>query len=101
LFNQSSKSLAFGGGITVWFFLASLLGMFGMKNMVDMGMGVAKLNVFNHLTLIGLYDVKAIGTISSETVDYTFVWKFVVLTFIAIICYGVGAVRFQRKDLPL
>lgn len=101
LFNQSSKSLAFGGGITVWFFLASLLGMFGSKDIVNMGMGVEELDVFNHLTLIGLFDVKAIGTIGSEAIDYAFVWKFAILIIIAMICYAVGAVRFQKKDLPL
>lgn len=42
-FNRSRSSMAFGGGITVWFFLASLLGMFGSSDLVDMGMGVKEL----------------------------------------------------------
>lgn len=101
VFSQSKKSMAFGGGLTVWFFLASLLGMFGSQSLIDMGIGVETLGVFNKLTLIGLFDVNAIGTIGSGAVDYAFVWKFGVLAAVAIVCYVVGAVRFQKKDLPL
>lgn len=101
LFNESSKSLAFGGGITVWCFIAGLLGIFGSENLVNMGVGVEQLNIFNHLTLVGLYDVTALETIGSSTVDTSFIWKLAVLLGIAVICYIVGAVRFQKKDLPL
>ncbi|MCD8373300.1 MAG: ABC transporter permease [Clostridia bacterium] len=101
LFNRSSKSMAFGGGLTVWFFLASLLGMFGSDNLVQMGMGVEILGVFNNLTLIGLFDIESIATIGSEAVDYAFVWKLVILFVIAVAAYIAGAVRFTKKDLPL
>lgn len=101
LFNQSRKAMAFGGGLSVWFFLASLLGMFGSSNMVDMGMGVEALGIFNRLTLIGLYDIDAIATVGSDTLDMAFIWKLAVLAGIALICYIVGAIRFQKKDLPL
>lgn len=101
LFNQSRKAMAFGGGLSVWFFLASLLGMFGSSNMVDMGMGVEALGIFNRLTLIGLYDINAIATVGSDTLDTAFIWKLAVLAGIALICYIAGAIRFQKKDLPL
>ena len=101
LFNQSRKAMAFGGGLSVWFFLASLLGMFGSSNMVDMGMGVEALGIFNRLTLIGLYDIDAIATVGSDTLDMAFIWKLAVLAGIALICYIDGAIRFQKKDLPL
>lgn len=65
VFSQSKKSMAFGGGLTVWFFLASLLGMFGSQSLINMGIGVEALGVFNKLTLIGLFDINAIGTIGS------------------------------------
>ncbi|WP_207735956.1 ABC transporter permease subunit [Eubacterium sp. 1001713B170207_170306_E7] len=100
-FNQSKKSMAFGGGLTVWFFLASLLGMFGSQSMVDMGIGVEALGIFNKLTLIGLYDINAIATVGTESLDTAFIWKLGVLAGIALICYIAGAVRFQKKDLPL
>jgi ABC-type transport system involved in multi-copper enzyme maturation permease subunit len=101
LFDQSRRSMAFGGGLTVWFFLASLLGMFGAKDMVNMGFGAEALNVFNKLTLVGLYDIKAISTVGTGSVDTTFIWKLIVLGVIAVVCYAVGALRFQKKDLPL
>ena len=101
LFNQSRKAMAFGGGLSVWFFLASLLGMFGSSNMVDMGMGVEALGIFNRLTLIGLYDINAIASVGSDPLDTAFIWKLAVLAGIALICYIAGAIRFQKKDLPL
>ena len=100
-FNRSSKSMAFGGGLAVWFFLASLLGMFGSDNMVNLGMGVEELDIFNHLTLVGLYDTTAIETLGTASVDDSFLWKFAVLAGIAVVCYVAGFVRFKKKDLPL
>jgi ABC-type transport system involved in multi-copper enzyme maturation permease subunit len=101
LFSQSRKSVGFGGGLTVWFFLASLLGMFGTDDMVNTGMGVKELGVFNKMTVIGLYDIKALATVGTENVDTSFVWKLCVLAAIAVVCYTAGAVYFTKKDLPL
>lgn len=101
LFDLSRKSTAFGGGFTVWFFLASLLGMFGMDNMVDVGMGVESLGIFNKLTLIGLYDIQSISTVGTDNFDTAFVPKLCVLAAVAVCCYTVGSVRFCKKDLPL
>lgn len=101
LFNQSKKSMAFGGGLTVWFFLASLLGMFSSSNMIDMGMGVESLSIFNKLTLIGLYDINSISTVGTDSLDISFIWKLAILASISVICYIAGAIRFQKKDLPL
>ena len=101
LFDQSKKAMSFGGGLTVWFFLASLLGMFGSEDMVSMGFGADSLGIFNKLTLVGLFDIKSISTIGSDNVDETFIWKLAILAVIAILCYAVGSWRFQKKDLPL
>ncbi len=101
VFNLSKNALALGGGLNVWFFLCSLLGMFGSETMVSMGMGAEMLGVFNNLTIVGLFDVEALGTVGSEAVDYAFVPKLIALVVIAIVCYAIGAVRFQKKDLPL
>ncbi|MBS7009380.1 ABC transporter permease [Anaerostipes sp.] len=101
LFNQSKRSMAFGGGLAVWFFLASLLGMFGSENMVNAGMGVEELGIFNKLTLVGLFDVQNIETIGTASVNTSFVWKLAVLAIIAVVFYAAGAVKFQKKDLPL
>lgn len=101
IFNQSSKAMAFGGGLTVWFFIASILGLFGNENMVKMGFGAEALNVFNKMTLVGLYDVSSISTIGSSDVDYTFVWKLAILAIISVVCYIAGNTVFKKKDLPL
>ena len=39
--------------------------------------------------------------VRSGAVDYAFVWKFGVLAAVAVVCYVAGAIRFQKKDLPL
>ncbi|WP_050637355.1 ABC transporter permease [Candidatus Stoquefichus sp. SB1] len=100
-FNRSRNSMAFGGGLTVWFFIASLLGMFGSPSLVDMGMGVESLNIFNKLTLIGLYDLNSIATIGSGALDTAFIWKFAILAGVAIVFYVAGFMKFKTKDLPL
>lgn len=101
VFNLSKNAMALGGGLNVWFFLCSLFGMFGSETMVSMGMGAEMLGVFNNLTIVGLFDVEALGTVGSEAVDYAFVPKLIALVVIAVVCYAIGAVRFQKKDLPL
>ncbi|MCD7805046.1 MAG: ABC transporter permease [Oscillospiraceae bacterium] len=101
VFNLSKNAMALGGGLNVWFFLCSLLGMFGYDTMVSMGIGAEMLGVFNNLTIVGLFDVEALGTVGSGAVDYAFVPKLIALVVIAVVCYAVGAVRFQKKDLPL
>ena len=101
LFSQSKKAMAFGGGLAVWFFLASMIGLFGSENMVNTGMGVEELSIFNKLTLVGLYDVTSLSTIGTGNVDTAFIWKLLVLAAIAIATYTIGAVRFSKKDLPL
>jgi len=100
-FSQSKKSMGVGGGLTVWFFLASMIGMFGSENMVDTGMGVEELSIFNKLTLVGLYDVEALSTVGTDSVDTAFVWKLLVLVAVAVCSYVIGAVKFSKKDLPL
>ncbi|MCD7954457.1 MAG: ABC transporter permease [Lachnospiraceae bacterium] len=101
LFNLSKYALGLGGGLNVWFFLCSLLGMFGSETMVSMGIGVEMLDNFNRLTLVGLFDIEALETVGSGSVDYAFVPKLIILAVIAVVCYVVGMVRFQKKDLPL
>ncbi|MCD7797358.1 MAG: ABC transporter permease [Clostridiales bacterium] len=101
IFNLSKYALALGGGLNVWFFLCSLFGMFGSEDMVNMGMGVEELGSFNKISLIGLFDIDALGTVGSGAVDDSFVPKLIILAVIAVACYAAGAIRFQKRDLPL
>lgn len=68
IFKQSSKAMAFGGGLTVWFLIAAILGLFVNKDMVKMSFGADSLNIFNKLTLVGLFDVNSISIIGSGDV---------------------------------
>ncbi|MCC8168617.1 MAG: ABC transporter permease [Clostridiales bacterium] len=101
IFNLSKYALALGGGLNVWFFICSLLGMFGSESMVNTGMGVEELGMFNRVSIIGLFDIDTLGTVGSGSVDYAFAPKLVALAVIAVVCYLIGAIRFQKKDLPL
>ena len=78
-----------------------MIGLFGSENMVNTGMGVEELSIFNKLTLVGLYDVDALATVGTSNVDTAFVWKLLILLAVAVVCYTIGAVRFSKKDLPL
>lgn len=101
LFNHSGRALTFGGGITVWCFIASLLGVFGSEELVDMGVGIEQLDIFNQMTLVGLVDISAMETVGSGDANYEFVWKLGVLAGVAVASYLLGALRFTKKDLPL
>lgn len=101
VFDQSSKALAIGGGITLWFFLASLLGMFGSEDLVNMGIGADVLGIFNKLTIISLFDAGAVQTIGSSSVDTGFIPGMIILAVVAIVFYAAGIRRFCKKDLPL
>lgn len=101
LFDHNSRALTFGGGITVWCFIASLLGVFGSDRLVEMGVGIEQLNVFDRMTLVGLLDITAMETVGTDAVNYDFIWKLGVLAGIAVMAYGIGALRFAKKDLPL
>ena len=101
IFNRSKNAMAFGGGITVWCFIASLLGMFGTPDMVSMGFGASQLDIFNKLTLVGLFDIQSLSTIGTSSVNYDFLPKLAILAVISVVCYIVGIKRFEKKDLPL
>ncbi|MCD7981481.1 MAG: hypothetical protein LUF32_04065 [Clostridiales bacterium] len=57
--------------------------------------------MFNRVSLVGLFDIEALGTVGSGTVDDSFLPKLIALAVVAAACYVAGAIRFQRKDLPL
>ena len=101
LFNHSNRALIFGGGITVWCFIASLLGVFGAEELVEMGVGIEQLDIFNQMTLVGLLDMPAMETVVSNEVNYDFLWKLGVLAGVSVVSYLLGALRFCKKDLPL
>ena len=94
-FNRSKYSMSLGGGINMFFLVATMLGLFGSKVLPSV-VRLSALNFFNYTSLISLFDVVSI--LDGTT---TFIWKFAILIAVGLVCYIVGAIKFKKKDLPL
>lgn len=94
-FDRSKRSMAIGGGLSIFSLVAAMLGLFGSP-VIPSVVRLDALNNFNYVTVITLFDVISIldGTAA-------FLWKFAVLFVLGAIGYAVGAVKFTKKDLPL
>lgn len=94
-FDRSKRSMAIGGGLSIFALVAAMLGLFGSP-VIPKVVRLDSLNYFNYTTIISLFDVVSImdGTTA-------FVWKFVILAVAGIIGLVAGAYRFTKKDLPL
>jgi len=94
-FDRSKKSMSIGGGVTMFFLVATMLGLFGSK-VIPSIVRFDALNYFNYLSIITLFD-----TISIIDGTNTYIWKFAILLAIGICGYAIGSMRFEKKDLPL
>lgn len=94
-FDRSKRSMAIGGGLTIFALVAAMLGLFGSP-VIPSVVRLDSLNYFNYATIISLFDVISImdGTV-------TFVWKFAILLGLGIVGYVAGSLKFVKKDLPL
>ena len=94
-FNRTKYSLGIGGGLNIFFLVATILGLFGSSAMPSV-VRLDSLNFFNYVSLISLFDVNSIlnGAL-------TYLWKLGILVVVGIVCFCVGAWKFKRKDLPL
>lgn len=95
VFNRSKHAMALGGGINIFFLVATILGLFG-SSVIPSVIRMEALNFFNCVSIISLFDVISIldGTLA-------FLWKFAILAVVGIVCYLVSFKRFKEKDLPL
>ena len=95
VFDRSKRSMAIGGGLSIFALVAAMLGLFGSK-VIPSVVRLDALNYFNYVTIISLFDVISImdGTI-------TFLWKFAILIGIGLAGFIAGSVKFTQKDLPL
>ncbi len=107
-FNKSNQSIAVGGGVCVLCFLCCILGLFGNKVFVSVGVGVQAMNVFNYFTLYTLIDTdsiasfsKAVTNFGSDVISYNWIWEFGILVLVGIIFAFAGSKYFIKKDLPL
>lgn len=94
-FNRSKYSMSVGGGLNMFFLVATMLGLFGSKVLPSV-IRLKSLNYFNYVSIISLFDV-----ISIIDGSLTFIWKFAILIVIGIACYVIGGIKFKKKDLPL
>lgn len=95
IFDRSKRSMAIGGGLSIFALVAAMLGLFG-SSVIPSVVRLESLNYFNYATIISLFDVISIIDGTND-----FMWKFVVLGVAGILGYLLGAVRFTKKDLPL
>ena len=79
----------------MFFLVCSILGLFGEK-VIPSAIRIEAMNYFNYASIISFFNVTSI-------IDGTLEWiKGVVFLFaIGIICYIIGILKFDRKDLPL
>ncbi len=94
-FDRSKRSMAIGGGLSIFALVAAMLGLFGSP-VIPSVVRLDSLNYFNYATIISFFDVISIMDGTND-----FIWKFVILAVMGIVGYIVGSVRFTKKDLPL
>ena len=87
--------MSIGGGISLFFLVATILGLFGSK-VIPSAMRIDAMNCFNYISLITLFDTNSI--IAGTT---TFIWKWAILLAVGVVAYIIGIKKFNKKDLPL
>ena len=106
-FNKSSTSLAVGGGICVISFLGCILGLFGSKVFVGVGLGVEAMNVFNYVSIFSLIDTDSISNFAKASAgqdvqtSLSWIWQFATMFGIGAVAASIGSIKFIKKDLPL
>lgn len=94
-FDRSKRSMAIGGGLSIFALVAAMLGLFGSP-VIPSVVRLDSLNYFNYATIISLFDVISI----MDGTD-VFLWKFALLAVLGIVGYVTGSLKFTKKDLPL
>lgn len=94
-FSRSKQAMSIGGGLSMFFLVATILGLFGSK-VIPSAIRIDAMNFFNYVSLISLFD-----TISIIDGTLTFLWKWVILLVVGVVTYTIGIEKFNRKDLPL
>lgn len=94
-FDRSKRSMAIGGGLSIFALVAAMLGLFGSP-VIPKVVRLDSLNYFNYTTIISMFDVVSImdGTA-------VFSWKFAILAVLGLIGLIAGSLKFTKKDLPL
>lgn len=94
-FNRSKHAMAIGGGLNIFFLVATILGLFG-TSIIPQIIRMEELNYFNYVSIISLFDV-----VSILDSTLTFLWKYAILIAVGVICYVIAFIKYKKKDLPL
>lgn len=107
-FNKSNNSTAVGGGACVLAFLCCILGLFGNKVFVSVGIGVEAMNIFNFLSLYTLIDTESMSEFAKfvshaygGSLSLNWLWEVGILLVIGAVFAYIGGYKFTKKDLPL
>lgn len=94
-FDRSKNAIGFGGGITMFSFVCTIMGLFGSE-VVPSAVRIEAMNCFNYVSLITLFDTTSIlnGTTA-------YIWKLAILFGGGLLLYAIGIAKFDKKDLPL
>lgn len=93
-FNRSKHAMGVGGGISMFFLVSTILGLFGSTGIPE-ALRIEAMDFFNYTSIISFFNVTAILEGGS------YIWGLVILLVIAIITYTIGILKFDKKDLPL
>lgn len=95
IFNKSSEAIGLGGGISIFFFICAILGIFGSEAIPGTAR-IEAMDIFNYATIFSLFDAHAV------IVDDVIYWyKLIGLAAISLVCYLISVKVFEKKDLPL
>jgi len=94
-FNRGKHSMGVGGGLNIFFLVATILGLCG-SSVLPPAMSIEAMNFFNYFSIITLFDT---SSILNDTTAY--LWKFGILILVGIITYVISIIKFNKKDLPL
>ena len=95
IFNREKNSISVGGGLTMFFLVCSILGLFGEK-VIPSAIRIDAMNYFNYASIITFFNV---NSMLNGTNDY--IGGLAILFIIGLITYIIGIIKFDRKDLPL
>ena len=94
-FNRSKFSMSIGGGLSMFFLVATILGLFG-SSVIPSAIRIDAMKYFDYVSILTLFD-----TISILSGTTAYLWKFVILIAIGAVTYFLGIKIFDKKDLPL
>lgn len=95
IFDRSKRSMAIGGGLSIFFLVATMLGLFGSK-VIPSVVRIKALDNFNYVSIISLFNV--VNILDGKA---SFIPGLIILLVIGLAGYIAGSIIFKKKDLPL